>query len=46
MLALLRFDLGWQRFIPRPVAGPAPLDLGGMPDRVAATIRGALDGIS
>jgi aminoglycoside phosphotransferase (APT) family kinase protein len=43
--ALLCFDLGWQRFIPRQVAGRAPLDLPGMPGRVAATIRAALDGI-
>jgi aminoglycoside phosphotransferase (APT) family kinase protein len=43
--ALLRFDLEWQRFIPHQVAGRAPLDLAGMPNRVAATIRGALDGI-
>jgi aminoglycoside phosphotransferase (APT) family kinase protein len=43
--ALLCFDLGWQRFIPRQVAGRAPLELAGMPDRVAAAIRGALDGI-
>jgi aminoglycoside phosphotransferase (APT) family kinase protein len=41
--ALLRFDLGWRRFIPRQVAGRAPLDLAAMPDRVAATIRGALE---
>ena len=43
--ALLCFDLGWQRFIPRQVAGRAPLDLAGMPGRVAAAIREALDGI-
>jgi aminoglycoside phosphotransferase (APT) family kinase protein len=43
--ALLCFDLGWQRFIPRQVAGRASLDLAGMPGRVAAAIRGALDGI-
>jgi aminoglycoside phosphotransferase (APT) family kinase protein len=43
--ALLCFDLGWQRFIPRQVAGRAPLDLHGMPGRVAATVRAALDGI-
>jgi aminoglycoside phosphotransferase (APT) family kinase protein len=43
--ALLCFDLEWQRFIPRQVAGRAPLDLAGMPGRVAAAIRGALDGI-
>jgi aminoglycoside phosphotransferase (APT) family kinase protein len=43
--ALLCFDLGWQRFIPRQVAGRAPLDLAGMPGRVAAAIRSALDGL-
>ena len=43
--ALLCFDLEWQRFIPRQVAGRAPLDLAGMPGRVTAAIRGALDGI-
>jgi aminoglycoside phosphotransferase (APT) family kinase protein len=43
--ALLCFDLEWQRFIPSQVAGRAPLDLAGMPGRVAAAIRGALDGI-
>lgn len=43
--ALLCFDLGWQRFIPRQVAGRAPLDLAGMPGRVAAAIRDALDGL-
>jgi len=43
--ALLCFDLEWQRFIPRQVAGRAPLDRGGMPGRVADAIRGALDGI-
>ncbi|WP_157631854.1 phosphotransferase family protein [Catelliglobosispora koreensis] len=43
--ALLRFDLEWQRFIPRQVAGRAPLDLPGMPGRVAAAVRDALDGI-
>ena len=43
--ALLCFDLEWQGFIPHQVAGRAPLDLAGMPGRVAATIRGALDGI-
>jgi len=29
--ALLCFDPGWQRFIPRQVAGRAPLDVAGMP---------------
>lgn len=43
--ALLCFDLEWQRFIPRQVAGRAPLDVPGMPGRVAAAIRGALDGM-
>jgi aminoglycoside phosphotransferase (APT) family kinase protein len=43
--ALLCFDLGWQRFIPRQVAGRAQLEVAGMPDRVAAAIRGAVDGI-
>lgn len=43
--ALLCFDLRWQRFIPRQVAGRAPLDLAGMPGRVAAAVRGALDGV-
>jgi aminoglycoside phosphotransferase (APT) family kinase protein len=43
--ALLCFDLEWQRFIPRQVAGRAPLDLAGMPGRVAAAIRAALDGV-
>jgi hypothetical protein len=43
--ALLCFAPEWQRFIPRQVAGQAPLDLAGMPGRVAATIRDALDGI-
>jgi aminoglycoside phosphotransferase (APT) family kinase protein len=43
--ALLCFDLGWQRFIPHQVAGRAPLDLTGMPDRVATAIRAALDAI-
>ena len=44
--ALLCFDLEWQRFIPHQVAGRAPLDLPGMPGRVASAIRGALDGMS
>ncbi len=43
--ALLCFDLDWQRFIPRQVAGRAPLDVAGMPGRVAAAIRDALDGL-
>jgi aminoglycoside phosphotransferase (APT) family kinase protein len=41
--ALLCFDLGWQRFIPRQVAGRAPLDVAGMPERVSAAVRLALD---
>ncbi|WP_426565053.1 hypothetical protein ACPPVT_02235 [Angustibacter sp. McL0619] len=41
--ALLCFDLEWRRFIPRQVAGRARVDLAGMPDRVAATIRSALE---
>jgi hypothetical protein len=43
--ALLCFDLEWQRFVPHQVAGRAPLDVAGMPDRVADAIRDALDGI-
>jgi len=43
--ALLCFDLGWQRFIPHQVAGRARLDLPGMPARVTAVIRHALDRI-
>jgi aminoglycoside phosphotransferase (APT) family kinase protein len=43
--ALLCFDLEWQRFIPHQVDGRAPLDLAGMPDRVAAAIRSALSGL-
>ena len=43
--ALLRFDLEWQRFIPHQVAGRAPLDVAGMPGRVAATVRDTVDGI-
>ena len=43
--ALLCFDPEWQRFIPRQVDGRAPLDLAGMPGRVAAAIRNALSGI-
>lgn len=41
--ALLCFDRRWQDFIPSQVAGRAPLDVPGMPGRVAATIRAALD---
>ncbi|MDP9181978.1 MAG: aminoglycoside phosphotransferase family protein [Actinomycetota bacterium] len=43
--ALLCFDLDWQRFIPHQVAGRAPLDVPGMPGRVAAAVRSALDRI-
>lgn len=43
--ALLCFDLEWQRFIPHQVSGRAPLDVPGMPGRVAAAVRSALDGI-
>ena len=43
--ALLCFDLDWQEFIPRQVAGRAALDLAGMPGRVADAIRRALDEI-
>ena len=43
--ALLCFDLGWRRFIPLQVGGRAPLDVAGMPGRVAAAIRDTLDGI-
>jgi len=43
--ALLCFTMDWQYFIPRQVAGRAPIDVAGMPDRVAATVRDALDGI-
>jgi hypothetical protein len=41
--ALLCFDLEWQRFIPRQVAGRARIDLAGMPGRVTTAISGALD---
>lgn len=43
--ALLRFDLEWQGFIPRQVAGRAPLDVAGMPGRVGAAVRAAVDAI-
>ncbi len=43
--ALLCYDLEWQRFIPRQIAGRAPVDLPGMAGRVVAAVRGALDGI-
>lgn len=43
--ALLCFDLEWQRFIPHQVAGRAPLEVAGMPGRVADAVRDALDGI-
>ncbi len=41
--ALLAFDFAWQRFIPRQVVGRAPLDVAGMPGRVAAAVRESLD---
>jgi aminoglycoside phosphotransferase (APT) family kinase protein len=43
--SLLCFDLDWQHLIPLQVAGRAPLDLAGMPDRVTIAVRHALDGI-
>ncbi len=43
--ALLCFGPDWQRFIPHQVAGRAPLDVPGMPGRVAAAVRDTLDGI-
>ena len=43
--ALLSFDLEWQQFIPRQVAGRARLDVAGMPGRVAATVADTLDGM-
>ncbi|WP_344128846.1 phosphotransferase family protein [Luedemannella flava] len=43
--ALLCFNLGWQNFIPRQVRGRAPIDLAGMPGRVAAAVRDAVDGL-
>jgi aminoglycoside phosphotransferase (APT) family kinase protein len=43
--ALLCFDLEWQRFIPRQVAGRAALDVAGMPGRVSAAVRDAVDAI-
>ena len=43
--ALLCFDLEWQQFIPQQVAGRAPLDLAGMPGRVTAAIRQAVEGL-
>jgi aminoglycoside phosphotransferase (APT) family kinase protein len=43
--ALLCFDLEWQRFIPRQVAGRATVDLPGMPARVAAAVRDTVDAI-
>ena len=41
--ALLCFDPEWQRFIPRQVAGRAPVDVAGMPGRVAITVQSTLD---
>jgi aminoglycoside phosphotransferase (APT) family kinase protein len=43
--ALLCFNLEWQDFIPLQVDGRADLDVAGMPDRVAVTIREALEEI-
>jgi aminoglycoside phosphotransferase (APT) family kinase protein len=43
--ALLCFGPEWQDFIPHQVAGRAPLDVAGMPGRVAAAVRSALDEI-
>nr|WP_246416354.1 phosphotransferase [Nocardioides luti] len=43
--SLLCFDVEWQEFIPRQVAGRAALDVAGMPDRVAHTVRDALDAL-
>lgn len=43
--ALLCFDLGWRHIIPHQVAGRAPLDLAGMPERVATAVRDAVDGV-
>ena len=44
--ALLCFTSEWQRFIPRQVAGRVPIDVADMPDRLAAAVRDALDGIA
>jgi aminoglycoside phosphotransferase (APT) family kinase protein len=44
--ALLCYEPEWQQFIPRQVAGRAPVDLGGMPGRVAAAVRSAVDGVA
>jgi aminoglycoside phosphotransferase (APT) family kinase protein len=44
--ALLNYNLDWQRFIPHQVGGRAPLDVAGMPLRVAATIRDTMDGLA
>jgi aminoglycoside phosphotransferase (APT) family kinase protein len=43
--ALLCFDRDWEEFIPRQVAGRAPLDVAGMAGRVAAAVRASLDGL-
>lgn len=42
---LLCFSPDWQRFIPHQVGGRAPLDVPGMPGRVAAAVRAAVDGL-
>ena len=43
--ALLCFDREWLGFIPHQVDGRAPVDLAGMPGRVADAVRAALDGL-
>lgn len=43
--ALLCFDRDWQRFIPRQVAGRTAVDVAGMPARVAAVVRDAVDAV-
>jgi aminoglycoside phosphotransferase (APT) family kinase protein len=37
--SVLNFDQSWPGFIPRQVDGRAPLDIAGMPDRVADLVR-------
>ncbi len=41
--SLLCFDLEWQHFIPRQVAGRTRLDVAGMPGRVAAAVVDTLN---
>jgi hypothetical protein len=36
---VLNFDESWPGFIPRQVDGRAPLEVAGMPDRVADLVR-------